>query len=245
MGRPLRSSWLLLPWRLCIVTAFCCWSLLFTGVLSAEEPSGEPPAKVQKPAEKGSKEQPPPAKPAESPRPKDQEERPTKKEEVPAQESSAKEPSKPPRTSLILTVKLALMATPQVFPYDIEVEQSDHQVTLTGKVASENEKMVATEVAKSVDGVASVHNKLEVVPELKQALAHKRDEVISQYVKERFAKSTTLKSANFDVKTENGIVTLGGVVRYQVIILEAAEAARLVPGVKAVRTDKVRVEDKE
>lgn len=164
---------------------------------------------------------------------------------MPAQESSAKEPSKPPRTSLILTVKLALMATPQVFPYDIEVEQSDHQVTLTGKVASENEKMVATEVAKSVDGVASVHNKLEVVPELKQALAHKRDEVISQYVKERFAKSTTLKSANFDVKTENGIVTLGGVVRYQVIILEAAEAARLVPGVKAVRTDKVRVEDKE
>ncbi len=243
MDHQLRSTWLFLTRRLCIVIVLCCWLPLFTGFLFAEELSGEPPGKVQKPAGKGSKEQLPPAKPAESPRAKEQEDRPTKKGEAPAQGSSAKEPSKPLRTSLILTVKLALMATPQLFPYAIEVEQSDHQVTLTGKVASEDEKVAAAEVAQSVEGVTSVHNKLEVVPELKHALAHKRDEVITQYVKERFAKSTTLKSANFDVRTENGIVTLSGVVRYQVIILEAAEAARLVPGVKAVRTDKIRVEE--
>jgi hyperosmotically inducible protein len=61
-------------------------------------------------------------------------------------------------------------------------------------------------------------------------------------VKERFAKSATLKAAAFEVKTEGGVVTLGGSVRFQVFILEAAEAARQVPGVKAVKTDKVRIE---
>ncbi len=137
------------------------------------------------------------------------------------------------------------MAAPQLFPYDIDVEQSDHQITLTGKVADEAEKTAAAEVAKSVDGVASVNNKLEVVPQLKQALARKRDEMITQYVKDRFAKSTTLKAANFDVKTENGVVILAGVVRFQVILLEAAETARLVPGVKAVQTEKVRIDEKE
>jgi hyperosmotically inducible protein len=49
-------------------------------------------------------------------------------------------------------------------------------------------------------------------------------------------------AANFDVKTEQGVVSLSGTVRFQVIVLEAAEAARQVPGVKAVRTDKVRIE---
>lgn len=84
-------------------------------------------------------------------------------------------------------------------------------------------------------------NKLDVDKSLLQALGKKQDEIISTLVKDRFAKSATLKAANFEVKTEEGVVSLSGGVRFQVLALEAAEAARLVPGVKAVKTDRVRL----
>ena len=88
----------------------------------------------------------------------------------------------------------------------------------------------------------SVSNKLEVAKELPEIIAHKHDDIITRHVKERFAKSATVTAANFDVKTEQGVVSLSGTVRFQVIIFEAAEAAREVLGVKAVKTDKVKIE---
>jgi hyperosmotically inducible protein len=90
--------------------------------------------------------------------------------------------------------------------------------------------------------VKSVVNKLDVDKGLGQALGKKQDEIISTLVKDRFAKSATLKAANFEVKTEEGVVSISGAVRFQVLALEAAESARLVPGVKAVKTDRVRLE---
>ena len=145
-------------------------------------------------------------------------------------------------SSLILTVKLALLGDPRLFPYEIEVEAGSDEVTLGGKVSTEAEKSAAAEIASMVPGVKSVSNKLEVVKELLEAIAHKQDEIITRHVKERFAKSATVTAANFDVKTEQGVVSLSGAVRFQVIVLEAVEAARQVPGVKAVKTDKVRIE---
>jgi len=145
-------------------------------------------------------------------------------------------------SSLILTVKLALLEDPRLFPYEIEVEAGSDEVTLTGKVSSEAEKAAAADIASTVPTVKTVSNKLEVVKELPELIAHKQDDIITRHVKDRFAKSATVTAANFDVKTEQGVVSLSGTVRFQVIVLEAAEAAREVPGVKAVRTDKVRIE---
>jgi hyperosmotically inducible protein len=145
-------------------------------------------------------------------------------------------------TSLILTVKLALLEDPRLFPYEIEVEVGSDEVTLTGKVSTEAEKAAAAKIASTVPTVKSVSNKLEVVKELPELIAHKQDDIITRQVKERFAQSATVTAANFDVKTEQGVVSLSGTVRFQVIVLEAAEAAREVPGVKAVRTDKVKIE---
>jgi len=145
-------------------------------------------------------------------------------------------------TSLILTVKLALMEDPRVFPYEIEVEAGSDEVTLSGKVSTEAEKAAAAKIASAIPNVKSVSNKLEVVKELPELMTHKQDDIITLHVKDRFAKSATVTSANFDVKTEQGVVSLSGTVRFQVIVLEAAEAARQVPGVKAVKTDKVRIE---
>ncbi len=145
-------------------------------------------------------------------------------------------------SSLILTVKLALLEDPRLFPYEIEVEAGSDEVTLTGKVSTETEKAAAAKIASTVPTVKSVSNKLEVVKDLPEIIARKQDDITTRMVKERFAKSATVTAANFDVKTEQGVVSLSGTVRFQVIVLEAAEAARQVPGVKAVKTDKVRIE---
>ena len=145
-------------------------------------------------------------------------------------------------TSLILTVKLALMEDPRLFPYEIEVEAGSEEVTLSGKVSTEAEKAAATTIASTVPTVKSVSNKLEVIKDLPELMTHKQDDIITRHVKERFAQSATVTAANFEVKTEQGVVSLSGTVRFQVIVFEAAEAARQVPGVKAVRTDKVKIE---
>lgn len=153
-----------------------------------------------------------------------------------------KETARKPVASLILTVKLALMADPRLFQYEIEAGEDQQTITLSGRVSSEEEKTAASDVARTVTGVKAVINKLDVSKDLSQALTKKRDEVITHLIKDQFAKSATLKAANFEVKTEEGIVSLSGAVRFQVIALEAAEAARQVPGVRAVKTDKVRLE---
>ena len=151
-------------------------------------------------------------------------------------------PSRNAGSSLILTVKIALMEDPRLFPYEIEVEAVSDEVTLVGKVSNEGEKSVAGKIASAVPTVKSVSNKLEVVKELSEIIAHRQDDIITRLVKERFARSATVTSANFDVKTDQGVVALSGTVRFQVIVLEAVEAIRQVPGVRAVKTDKVRIE---
>ena len=152
-----------------------------------------------------------------------------------------KELRKKPMGSLILTVKLALLADARLFHYEIEVGEDGQNIALGGRISSEEEKAAATEIARSVSDGKTVVNKLEVDKGLLHALGKKQDEIISTLVKDRFAKSATLKAANFDVKTEEGVVSLSGAVRFQVLALEAAEAARLVPGVRAVKTDRVRL----
>ena len=122
------------------------------------------------------------------------------------------------------------------------MEAGSDEVTLAGKVSTEAEKVcrggnrehgadreICVEQAGGGQRTAGV-------------IAHKQDDIITRHVKERFAKSATVTAANFDVKTEQGVVSLSGTVRFQVIVLEAVEAARQVPGVKAVKTDKVRIE---
>lgn len=158
-----------------------------------------------------------------------------------AQDKKEKEVRKKPLGSLILTVKLALLADARLFRYEIEVGEDGQNLTLGGRVSSEEEKAAATEIARAVSEGKTVVNKLDVDKGLMQALGKKQDEIISTLVKDRFARSATLKAANFEVKTEEGIVSISGAVRYQVLALEAAEAARLVPGVRAVKTDRVRL----
>ena len=210
----------------------------------------KPPAKPQKdmPPSQASVQETKPAQP--KPQTSKSEESKAEKDNKDSngEEGTEKEKIKEPTgkktvTSVILTVKLALMEDPRLFPYEIEVEAGLDELTLEGKVSTEAEKAAAGKIASTVAMVKSVSNKLEVVKELPELIMHKQDDIITRHVKERFSQSATLTAANFDVKTEQGVVSLSGSVRFQVIVLEAAEAARQVPGVKAVRTNKVRIEN--
>jgi hyperosmotically inducible periplasmic protein len=165
-----------------------------------------------------------------------------KSEEKPkAEEAKPEEPTKKPVTSLNLAIKLALMADPQLFPLDIEVEMEKGKAVLSGSVPTEEDKVKVGEIAGKIDGVETVVNKLTVTPALKDKLAKKQDESIAHVVRDRLSRSETLKAVGFDVKSENGIVYLSGKTRFQVIALEAAEAARQVPGVRAVDTAGVQL----
>lgn len=170
----------------------------------------------------------------------------SKTQEIKSPEPAPQElKQEPPVRSLILTVKLALLSDQRTAPCMIEVDTKGQDVVLSGKVSSEAEKLAAAEVARQVEGVKSVVNKLEMVTDLHQVMTQKRDQAITEYVRERFKKSATLEAARFDIKTENGVVELSGRTRFQVIVLEAAEAARQVPGVTAVKTHAVRIERAE
>lgn len=172
------------------------------------------------------------------------EKEPTKEKESVKEKEPVKEKETPKKAlgSLILSVKLALMGDARLFHYEIEAEDDQQTVTLSGRVTSEEEKAAATEVAQIVHGVKTVINKIILDKDLAKSLLKKQDEILTALIKERFAKSATLKAANFEVKTEDGVVQLNGTVRFQVIALEAAETARQVPGVRAVNTEKIRLE---
>ena len=193
------------------------------------EPSKEPSKTSDKPSEsKGSETKGSPAESTPNAKPTD---------------AKPPEPKLPPTP--IVSIKLELMADPRLFPYDINVDMNGDVAILSGKVGSEAEKSAATDIAQASEGVKSVTNNLEIAKDLPQALARKKDDLITQYVKDRFGKSKTLESAHFDVKTEDGIVHVSGKTKFLVIALEAAEAARQVPGVKAVRSEGIRVEGAE
>jgi hyperosmotically inducible protein len=163
-------------------------------------------------------------------------------EQVPTDKAKLMEAEgKKPIRSPMIAAKLALMADSRLFPYDIEVDTKGRDLVLLGKVDSDDEKRAATDIVRCLDGVDAVENRLKVDPDASRGFVVERDKIITQLIKERFEKSETLQAVKFEVKTEGGVVTLTGSTRFQVIILEAAQAARQVPGVKAVNTGTVRL----
>lgn len=143
--------------------------------------------------------------------------------------------------SRILTVKLAFKAEPRLFSHDLEVEETSQGLRLSGTVGTEADRLLAEHIARSAAGALSITNDLTIDPAVRQEVARRRDAFITRQVEQAFAKSTTLSAANFAVTTRDGIVFVRGATRFQVLLLEAAEAAAGVPGVKAVNTQQVRL----
>lgn len=74
-----------------------------------------------------------------------------------------------------------LLFNTKINSFDINTDVRDGVVILTGKVESEYEKQLATELIKSLDGVKGVDNKLTVIKEkdewMKDYMARRKEEV--------------------------------------------------------------------
>jgi hyperosmotically inducible protein len=141
-----------------------------------------------------------------------------------------------------LKLKLGFMADPRLFPYDLDCHVEEKTVELTGMVALEDEKNLATVVTTHLIKEKDIINHIEVRPSLSATMQATKDARLTEFIKQRFAGSQTLREANFSIVTIRGVVSLSGQTRFQVIALEAAQAAREIPGVIAVNTHHIRLE---
>jgi len=133
--------------------------------------------------------------------------------------------------------KTALVTDGRVKARRIKVETQGGVVTLRGKVGSGEERNAAEEITKRIDGVRSVRNTLEIVPEPKRKALDEKDDVVTKAVRDRLDADEQLKGASIRVRADNGMVTLMGTVPNAKAKDRALEMARKIQGVRAVRNE--------
>jgi len=138
---------------------------------------------------------------------------------------------------LTLQTKLALLADERVRSADIHVTTQEGVIKLRGKVDSEAEQQAAGEIAGHIEGVREVSNQLTVVPEPQRKTVDRQDRQIVKDVKAELKDDGRLRHAHIQVRADQGIVTLTGKVPSLEKSVRASEAARRVPGVRAVRNE--------
>jgi osmotically-inducible protein OsmY len=135
-------------------------------------------------------------------------------------------------------VKISLATTKGVSATDVNVDTVDHQVTLHGIVNSPSEKAMAEQTARSVEGVKTVRNLLQVVSTKREAKVEARDEDISKQVTEALDKEPSIKDSSISVQSVNkGVVILKGTSTTLSDHLTALRIAQRVPGVQQVASE--------
>jgi hyperosmotically inducible protein len=138
---------------------------------------------------------------------------------------------------LVSKTKIALYADERVHGTSVNVDAKNGVVTLRGKVTSADEKKAAEEVAKSVEGVSSVKNNLQVVSAAEKKAVDRKDDDLKKAVKDRIGKDARLKGSDIEVRADKGVVTLVGDAKDIGARARASELARGVPGVKSVKNE--------
>lgn len=123
----------------------------------------------------------------------------------------------------------------------LTVDTVEGVVTLRGKVDSDEAKAAAAEVARSVDGVKSVRNELQVVPAAERTEVDARDNEILRILKENFKQDPELKDELIEARVDASVVTLLGEVGNKDSSARASELAQAVPGVRSVMNELVYV----
>jgi osmotically-inducible protein OsmY len=139
--------------------------------------------------------------------------------------------------------KLALLADADTSAFDVDVDTANNVVTLSGKVETDKEKAAAERVAKGIDGVKSVTNALQVVPDSRADAVDDTDDNISKAIDDLFDNDARLDDIDLTSKVNAGVVTLTGTVDNMGEAVRAANAIRKVKGVKRVVTSAVKVDE--
>ncbi|SEK57656.1 BON domain-containing protein [Nitrosovibrio tenuis] len=131
-------------------------------------------------------------------------------------------------------VKSALLADPDVKSLDIKVETRKGEVQLSGFVDNQGQIDRAIAVAKGVEGVKKVDNKMSLKTTSTSVGEKIDDAVITTKVKAALLADPGVKSSDIAVVTRDGEVQLSGFVDSQSQIDRATEVAKGVEGVKSV-----------
>ena len=135
--------------------------------------------------------------------------------------------------------KIALLTTEGVHGTAVDVDTVDGRVTLHGVVSTEAEKVKSEEIARSIEGVRTVQNLLQVVPGKSHKAAMKvADNQLEKNVTAVLSRDKALESSSVKVASvHDGVVLLSGNAKSLSIHRRALEDARAVPGVKKVSSE--------
>lgn len=137
-------------------------------------------------------------------------------------------------------VRTALLLSKHVSAFDIKVETSQGEVTLTGQVPSEAIKAVAGAIAQDTSGSTQVHNELTINPaaernpEMERLSARIADLEIKTILSDALLKSTELKDQRVEAQVNQRVVTMSGTVETPNQKYAAGQIAWQVPGVQGV-----------
>jgi osmotically-inducible protein OsmY len=143
-------------------------------------------------------------------------------------------------------LETAYLFNPHLNNFTIKTEVEGGDVSLTGKVRSEIDKDLASEIAKSLDGVSSVDNKLEVVADLAEVeqpdvdrdfLQKVSDATTTTQVKTKLIANENITAKSINVDTRNQVVRLSGEVNSQAQKQLAEYIARNTSSVKSVQNE--------
>ncbi|HBR1711619.1 TPA: molecular chaperone OsmY [Klebsiella quasipneumoniae subsp. similipneumoniae] len=144
-------------------------------------------------------------------------------------------------STITARVKAALIDHKDINSGDISVKTENKVVTLSGDVTSAEQKSQALSVAKAVEGVSQVNDKLTVQHKSSSETAtlkgYAGDTAITSEVKAKLLADDIVPSRNVKVETNAGAVHLTGTVVSAAQAERAAEIAKAVSGVKSVRND--------
>jgi len=137
--------------------------------------------------------------------------------------------------SVITTkVRSALMSNEDIKSLDIKVKTHKGEVMLSGFADNQAQIDRSVAVAKGIEGVTNVDNKLSL-KEGKQTVGNKIDDsVITTQVKSALLADSAMKSLEVSVTTRKGVVELSGFVDNANQSTHAVDVAKGVEGVSSV-----------
>ncbi|HIC8604356.1 molecular chaperone OsmY [Citrobacter freundii] len=141
-------------------------------------------------------------------------------------------------STITAKVKAALVDHDSIKSTDISVKTDQKVVTLSGFVESQAQAEEAVKVAKSVEGVTSVSDKLHVRDSKETSVkGYAGDTAITSEVKAKLLADDIVPSRKVKVETTDGVVQLSGSVDSQAQSDRAESIAKAIDGVKSVKND--------
>ena len=141
-------------------------------------------------------------------------------------------------STITARVKAALIDHKDIRSTDISVKTENKVVTLSGTVDSTTQQEQAVSVAKGVEGVTSVNDKLSVQNEKSASLkGYAGDTAVTSEIKAKLLADDIVPSRNVTVETTDGVVHLSGTVASSKQSDRAEDIAKAVSGVKSVKND--------